>query len=157
ARRQCRCHAAVQGLPRSRTDHRGAVAPQWPGGMRIATWNVNSLRVRLPQVLDWLTANPVDVLALQETKLVDDQFPAAALLDAGYHAVFSGQKTYNGVAIVSREPAGEVLHGLPRFEDPQRRFLAATVGGVRIINVYVPNGQDVTSDKYVYKLDWLAR
>ncbi len=125
--------------------------------MKIATWNVNSLRVRLPQVLDWLAANPVDVLALQETKLQDEQFPEDALSDAGYHAVFSGQKTYNGVATLSRDAAGDVLCGLPQYDDPQRRFLAATIGGVRVVNVYVPNGQDVTSDKYVYKLDWLAR
>jgi exodeoxyribonuclease-3 len=126
--------------------------------MKIATWNVNSLRVRLAQVLDWLAANPVDVLAVQETKLVDEQFPAEAIREAGYHVIFSGQKTYNGVAILSRVEADDVLRGLPgNDDDPQRRFLAASIDGVRAINVYVPNGQDVASDKYVYKLDWLAR
>lgn len=125
--------------------------------MKIATWNVNSLRVRLAQVLDWLEANPVDVLAVQETKLTDELFPIDAIREAGYHAVFSGQKTYNGVAILSRLESREVLRGLLGHDDPQRRFLAATVDGIRIINVYVPNGQDVESDKYVYKLDWLAR
>ena len=123
--------------------------------MRIATWNVNSLRVRLPLVLEWLAAAAPDVLALQETKLTDDAFPAAALLEAGYHSVFSGQKTYNGVAILSREPAAGVLRDIPRYDDPQRRVLAATIGGVRVIDLYVPNGQAVDSDKYHYKLGWL--
>lgn len=126
--------------------------------MKIATWNVNSLRVRLAQVLDWLVTNPVDVLAVQETKLTDELFPVDTIREAGYHAVFSGQKTYNGVAILSRAEAGDVQRGLPgNDDDPQRRFLAASIDRVRVINVYVPNGQDVTSDKYVYKLDWLAR
>jgi exodeoxyribonuclease-3 len=121
----------------------------------IATWNVNSLRVRLPQVLAWLAANPVDVLALQETKLIDADFPIADIRQAGYQALFSGQKTYNGVAILSREPALDVITDLVDFADPQRRILAATVGDVRIIDLYVPNGQAVGSDKYAYKLDWL--
>jgi exodeoxyribonuclease-3 len=123
--------------------------------MRIATWNVNSLRVRLPLVLEWLAATAPDVLALQETKLTDEAFPAAALLEAGYHSVYSGQKTYNGVAILSRSPATDVLRDIPRYDDPQRRVLAATIGGVRVIDLYVPNGQAVDSDKYHYKLGWL--
>ena len=124
--------------------------------MKIATWNVNSLRVRLPQLQQWLAANPVDVIALQETKLVDADFPTAELAALGYHSVCSGQKTYNGVAILSRHPIDATWMNLPDFEDPQRRLLAATVGGVRIIDVYIPNGQTVDSDKYVYKLSWLA-
>lgn len=125
--------------------------------MRIATWNVNSLKVRLPHVLDWLAASTPDVLALQETKLTDDNFPVAELADAGYHAVYAGQKTYNGVAILSREPATEVLYDLPGLDDPQRRTLAATVGPVRVVNLYVVNGQEVGSVKYEHKLDWLGR
>ncbi len=124
--------------------------------MRIATWNVNSLKVRLPHVLDWLAANPVDVLCLQETKLQDGDFPQAGLQAAGYHSIFSGQKTYNGVAILSRTPAGDVQYGLPDFPDEQKRVIAATFDGVRVVNVYVPNGQSVDSDKYRYKLAWLA-
>jgi exodeoxyribonuclease-3 len=123
--------------------------------MRLATWNVNSLRVRLPQVLEWLARERPEVLCLQETKLTDPEFPAAALAEAGYQAVWSGQKTYNGVAILSRVPATAVqceLHGL---DDPQRRFLAASVDGLRLVNVYVPNGEAVGSDKYRYKLAWL--
>ena len=124
--------------------------------MRLATWNVNSLKVRLPQVLDWLAANPVEVLCLQETKLQDADFPRVELEAAGYRSVFSGQKTYNGVAILSREPASEVQFGIPGFEDEQKRVAAATLGDVRVVCVYVPNGQSVDSDKYQYKLKWLA-
>lgn len=124
--------------------------------MKIATWNVNSLKVRLPHLLDWLAANPVQVLCLQETKTEDKNFPLAELEAAGYHAVFSGQKTYNGVAILSREAIGEVQVGIPGFEDEQKRVIAATINGVRIVCVYVPNGQEVGSDKYGYKLRWLA-
>jgi exodeoxyribonuclease-3 len=125
--------------------------------MKIATWNVNSLRVRLPQVLDWLAAEQPDVLALQETKTVDADFPAAALAAAGYQAVFSGQKTYNGVAVLSKTAAAGVLTDPPNLDDPQRRILACTVGDVRVVDVYVPNGSEVGSDKYAYKLDWLAK
>ena len=125
--------------------------------MKIATWNVNSLRVRLPQVLQWLAAVQPDVLAIQETKTVDEQFPLAALQDAGYTAVFAGQKTYNGVAILSRLPACEIVTDLPGLDDPQRRVLGATIGNIRVLNLYVPNGQAVGSDKYAYKLAWLDR
>ena len=124
--------------------------------MKIATWNVNSLKVRLPHLLNWLAANQPDVVCLQETKLQDANFPHAELQAAGYHSVCSGQKTYNGVAILSREPISEVQYGIPNFTDEQKRVTAATIAGVRIICVYVPNGQSVDSDKYRYKLGWLA-
>jgi exodeoxyribonuclease-3 len=124
--------------------------------MKIATWNVNSLKVRLPHLLQWLAENPVDVLCLQETKLTDDKFPLAEINAAGYQAVFTGQKTYNGVAILSKHPIGDVVRNNPRFPDEQQRIIAATVAGVRIICAYVPNGQMVDSDKYAYKLSWLA-
>jgi exodeoxyribonuclease-3 len=165
--------------------------------MKIATWNVNSLKVRLPHVLDWLKENPVEVLCLQETKQQDADFPEAELLAAGYHSAFIGQKTYNGVAILSREPLADVQSGIPNYEDEQKRVIAATLnfsssdsiakvkqGGderttqavqlarlgeseeantvspmqsdrIRVICVYVPNGQEVDSDKYYYKLGWL--
>lgn len=123
--------------------------------MRIASWNVNSLKVRLPQVLDWLAANSPDVLGLQETKLVDAAFPVEAIREAGYEVSFSGQPTYNGVALLSRRPQDEVVTDLDGLDDHQRRVLAATVGGVRVINLYVPNGQAVGTDKYAYKLAWL--
>lgn len=122
----------------------------------IATWNVNSLRVRMPHLAEWLVANPVQAIALQETKLPDADFPAAELLALGWNAVFSGQRTYNGVAILSREPALDVVAGIPGFADEQKRVLAATIGGVRVIDVYVPNGQTVGSDKFEYKLRWFA-
>ncbi|MEJ7806947.1 MAG: exodeoxyribonuclease III [Telluria sp.] len=124
--------------------------------MKIATWNVNSLKVRLPHLLTWLAENPVDVLCLQETKLTDDKFPVAALNDAGYQVAFSGQKTYNGVAILSTQPISDVVVNNPRFPDEQQRILAATIGGIRYICAYVPNGQAVDSEKYGYKLAWLA-
>jgi len=124
--------------------------------MKIATWNVNSLKVRLPHLLQWLEANPVDVLCLQETKLTDDKFPLAEINQAGYQVAYSGQKTYNGVAILSKQPLHDVVRNNPRFEDEQQRILAATVDGVRFICAYVPNGQAVGSDKYAYKLAWLA-
>ena len=122
---------------------------------RIATWNVNSLRVRLPQLVEWLGANPLDVIALQETKLVDAEFPAAEIGALGYHVAFSGQKTYNGVALLSRAPLSDLVTALPGFVDEQKRVLAASVGDLRIINVYVPNGQATGSEKYAYKLRWL--
>ena len=124
--------------------------------MKIATWNVNSIRVRLPQVLDWLRKEAPDVLCLQETKITDEEFPAAAFLEAGYHAAYSGQKTYNGVATLSRQPPEQIVSSMPGTDGVQKRLLAATVGNVRVINVYVPNGEEVGSDKYSYKLSWLA-
>ena len=125
--------------------------------MRIATWNVNSLNVRLPHVLDWLDEHRPDVLMLQETKLTDDRFPVEELRGAGYHAVFTGQKTYNGVAILSLEPPGDVIGEFPGVTDTQRRTIAATVGGVRVVDLYVVNGQAVGSEKYAYKLEWLRQ
>ena len=124
--------------------------------MKLASWNVNSLKVRLPQVLDWLSANQPDVLCLQETKLEDSQFPSSELKEAGYEAVFSGQKTYNGVAIISKTPVSETLIGLPNFADGQKRLITATICGVRVVCMYAPNGQSLNSDKYQYKLAWLA-
>lgn len=124
---------------------------------KLASWNVNSLKVRLEQVLQWLEANQIDVLAMQETKLTDENFPAAAFTDLGYHVVHSGQKTYNGVAVVSKLPIEEVLTDIPGLDDPQRRILAVTINGLRLINLYVPNGSDPVSDKYQYKLDWLQK
>lgn len=125
--------------------------------MQIASWNVNSLRVRLPQVLEWLQANPVDVLGLQETKLPDADFPRAEIEEAGYEVQFTGQKTYNGVALLSRTSMHDHALDLPGMDDdPQRRFVAATINGIRIFNLYVPNGQALDSDKFQYKLRWLA-
>jgi exodeoxyribonuclease III len=123
--------------------------------VRIATWNVNSLRVRLPQLLEWLAGARPDVVALQETKLADAAFPGEELRAAGYHSVCSGQKTYNGVAIMARTPPADAQRDMPGFDDPQRRVLAATVAGIRVIDLYVPNGQSVGSDKFLYKLGWL--
>ena len=125
--------------------------------MRITTWNVNSLKVRLPQVIEWLGAHSPDALCLQETKLEDAKFPVEELQAAGYVAQFAGQKTYNGVAILTKAPASNVQAGVPGFDDPQKRVLAATVDGVRVVCLYVPNGQSVDSEKYRYKLDWLQR
>ena len=124
--------------------------------MKIATWNVNSLKVRLPHVLEWLATHRPDVLVLQEIKQTTDMFPADELAGAGYAGLASGQKTYNGVAVISRQPAVDAVTDFPGFDDPQRRILATTVGDVRVINLYVPNGSEVGSDKYTYKLSWLA-
>jgi len=123
--------------------------------MKLATWNVNSLAVRLPQLLDWLAANPVEALVLQETKLTDDKFPAAAIEAAGYQVQWFGQKTYNGVALISRSPALDVVKNIPGFEDPQARVITGTVAGVRCIGAYFPNGQAPDSEKFVYKMAWL--
>jgi exodeoxyribonuclease-3 len=132
--------------------------------MKIATWNVNSLSVRLPQVLDWLSAQKesggIDVLALQELKLSDDKFPIAALQEAGYQAHWFGQKTYNGVALISPATGTEVVKNIPGFEDEMSRVIAATYpdgagGTVRVIGAYFPNGQAPDSDKFVYKMRWL--
>jgi exodeoxyribonuclease III len=122
--------------------------------MKLASWNVNSVKVRLPQLLDWLAAERPDVVCLQELKTEDAAFPREAIVAAGYACAVSGQKTYNGVAILSRSPLGEVATGIPDFDDEQRRVIAATTGGVRVIGLYCPNGQAVGSDKYDYKLRW---
>ncbi|MBI2308962.1 MAG: exodeoxyribonuclease III [Rhodocyclales bacterium] len=123
--------------------------------MKLATWNVNSLKVRLPQVLDWLATERPDVLCLQELKLEDKAFPLAEIEAAGYHAACSGQKTYNGVAIIAREPLRDVSCGIPGFADEQKRVIAASIGDLRVVCAYFPNGQAVGSDKFAYKLDWL--
>jgi len=138
--------------------------------MKLATWNINSLTVRLPQVLDWLGANPVDVLALQELKLSDDKFPHDAFSAAGYQSVCFGQKTYNGVALISRAPADNVVRNIPGFSDDLARVISATFAseadaasaatdsaptGIRVVGAYFPNGQEPGSDKFEYKLAWL--
>jgi exodeoxyribonuclease-3 len=127
--------------------------------MKIATWNVNSLKIRLPQVLQWLASHQVDILCLQETKLIDEKFPRDALLQAGYQCLYSGQPTYNGVALLWRADraweARDVVVGLPGYADQQKRLLSATLGGLRVTSAYVPNGQSLDSDKYAYKLRWL--
>ena len=123
--------------------------------MQLATWNINSLTVRLPQVLAWLAANPVDVLALQEIKMTDDKFPAADFAAAGYQAQWFGQKTYNGVALITRAAATDVVRNIPGFDDDMARVLTATVDGVRVIGAYFPNGQAPGSDKFDYKMHWL--
>jgi exodeoxyribonuclease-3 len=124
---------------------------------KIATWNVNSLRVRLPHVQEWLANAKPDVLALQEIKLVDADFPLDAIKEAGYSALVSGQKTYNGVAILMRDSALDVITDIPELADPQRRVLCATIGDIRVLNIYVPNGESVGSEKYQYKLNWLNK
>ncbi len=124
--------------------------------MKLATWNVNSLKVRLSQVLEWAGKHQPDVLCLQETKLQNEQFPAAEIQAAGYHGLHNGQKTYNGVAILARSAGADAVTAIPGFPDEQKRVLAATVGGVRVICAYVPNGESTDSDKYQYKLKWLA-
>ena len=133
--------------------------------MKIATWNINSLTVRLPQVLDWLAANPVDALCLQELKLSDDKFPLAALEAAGYHSAVFGQKTYNGVAVLSRSPARNVVKNITGFADEQSRVIAVTLDmsdgnlagkEVRIVNGYFVNGQEPGSEKFAYKMKWLT-
>ncbi len=124
--------------------------------MKLATWNVNSLKVRLPHLLEFLARHAPDAMCLQETKCEDAAFPAQAIEAAGYHWVHDGQKTYNGVAILSREEPSGVSRGIPGFGDLQKRVIAADVGGVRVVSVYCPNGQSVGSDKYDYKLRWFA-
>ncbi len=123
--------------------------------MRIASWNVNSLNVRLPHLQQWLTDFGPDVVGLQETKLEDHKFPEDPLLARGYRSVFAGQKTYNGVAILARHPISDIQAGIPGFDDMQARAIAATVNGVRIVNLYVVNGQDIGTEKYAYKMRWL--
>jgi len=124
--------------------------------MRLAAWNVNSLKVRLPQLLEWLAVHQADVVCLQETKLEDHNFPQQEIEAAGYRVIFSGQKTYNGVALLARETPSDVEYGNPYFPDPQKRLIAATVNGIRVVCAYIPNGQAVGSEKYAYKLAWLA-
>ena len=124
--------------------------------MRLATWNVNSLAIRLPQLLAWLAANPVDVIVLQETKLTDDKFPHAEIAAAGYQVQWFGQKTYNGVAILARSAIEDVVRNNPAFEDDQARLIAATVDGLRIVGAYFPNGQAPGTDKFAYKMRWLT-
>ncbi len=125
--------------------------------MKIATWNVNSLKVRLPHLREWLSMAAPDVVALQETKTEDVNFPADEIAALGYHCVFSGQKTYNGVAILARVAPRDIVTDVPGLDDPQRRILVATVGDVRVADLYVVNGQEVGSEKFAYKLDWLAK
>ncbi|MDE2621742.1 MAG: exodeoxyribonuclease III [Betaproteobacteria bacterium] len=124
--------------------------------MKIATWNVNSIKVRLDQVLSWLQEHRPEVLCLQELKCEADRFPLAAVEEAGYQALVAGQKTYNGVALLSRTPGTDPLAGMPGFEDVQQRVIAATYGDTRVISVYCPNGESLTSDKYAYKLRWFG-
>ena len=125
--------------------------------MKIASWNVNSLNVRMPQLAQWLREAQPDIVALQETKLDDERFPDSQLAELGYRSVFCGQKTYNGVALLSRVPfASECITAIPNFDDPQKRVLAATVGDLRIVDLYVVNGESVGSAKFEYKLKWLA-
>jgi exodeoxyribonuclease III len=123
--------------------------------MRLATWNVNSLAVRLPQLLDWLAAQQPDVMVLQETKLTDDKFPQAEIGAAGWHSVWFGQKTYNGVALLARSEPTEVVRNIPGFDDAQARVIAATVAGLRVIGAYFPNGQAPGTDKFAYKMAWM--
>jgi len=125
--------------------------------MKIASWNVNSLNVRLPHLATWLAEAQPDIVALQETKMEDPKFPREAIEATGYRVAFSGQKTYNGVAILAREEPSDIVTDIPGLDDPQRRILVASVGDLRIANLYVVNGQDVGTEKYAYKLDWLAK
>ena len=124
--------------------------------MKLATWNVNSLKVRLPHLTDWLAQARPDIVCLQELKLEDAKFPRGELKATGYHSAASGQKTYNGVAILSRAPLLDESTGIPGFQDEQKRVIAATVGDLRVICVYCPNGQAVGSEKYAYKLRWFT-
>ncbi|WED43307.1 exodeoxyribonuclease III [Legionella cardiaca] len=125
--------------------------------LKLASWNVNSIKIRLEHVLNWLRSTDIDILAIQETKLVDELFPTNIFAELGYHVIFAGQKTYNGVAIISRQPITDIVTDIPDFVDPQRRVLAATIGDLRLINLYVPNGSELTSEKYTYKLAWLEK
>ena len=129
--------------------------------MIIASWNVNSLKVRLPHVLDWLAEHQPDILGLQETKTIDENFPVEDIEATGYHVTFAGQKTYNGVAVISKAIANDIVIDLPGIDDPQRRVLGCTIpseqGDVRFLNLYVPNGSEVGSEKYEYKLNWLDK
>lgn len=126
--------------------------------MKIATWNVNSINIRLEQLLEWLEATKTDVVCLQETKSVDENFPVQPIIDAGYHVAFTGQKSYNGVAIVSRHEIDDVQKNFPDDDDEApKRLIAATIKGIRIVNTYIPNGTELGTDKFTFKLDWLQR
>ena len=125
--------------------------------VRLATWNVNSLTVRLEQVLSWIQTNNIDILALQETKLIDEKFPITIFTELGLQVIHAGQKSYNGVAIISRLPITEINPVIPNCSDPQKRFIAASIAGIRLINLYVPNGSEIDSEKYHYKLSWLQK
>lgn len=126
--------------------------------MKIATWNANSINIRLPQLIEWTTKNQLDVVCLQETKCTDDRFPQNELAEIGYHTAFMGQKSYNGVAILSKHPIEDVQYNMPDDDaDAPKRFIAATIGGIRIVNTYVPNGSELGSDKFDFKLKWLQR
>lgn len=125
--------------------------------LKIASWNVNSIKMRLEQVLLWMQQSNTDVLAVQETKAIDAQFPQAIIEAAGFEVVFAGQKSYNGVAIISKQPLSQVCQDVPGYADPQRRVLSASIGDIRIVNVYVPNGASLDSEKYQYKLEWLQQ
>lgn len=125
--------------------------------LKLASWNVNSLKIRHDQVLDWLSTSQTDILALQETKMKDPAFPKDAFVEKGYHVVYSGQAAYNGVALVSKFPIQEVVTDIPGFADEQRRILVATINDIRLVNLYVPNGSDLSSDKYIYKCAWLSQ
>lgn len=126
--------------------------------MKIATWNVNSIRLRLDQVLEWLNATGTDVVCVQETKVDDENFPVQPIVDAGFHVAFFGQKSYNGVAIISRYEIADVQKGFPEDDDESpKRLIAATINGVRIVNTYIPNGTELWTDKFTFKLDWLQR
>ncbi len=125
--------------------------------IKIATWNVNSIKVRLPHVLDWLERQRPDILALQEIKIPNDRFPKAKIEAAGYNVIYSGQKTYNGVALISKKTPKDIITDLPKMNDPQRRVLVATIDNFRVLNLYVPNGEAVGADKYFYKLEWLEK
>ncbi len=129
--------------------------------IKLASWNVNSLKVRLPHVLDWLKEHQPDILGLQETKTIDENFPLEDIQAAGYHVNFAGQKTYNGVAVISKLEATDIVTDLPGLDDPQRRVLGCTIahesGDIRFLNLYIPNGSEVGSEKYDYKLDWLDK
>ncbi len=126
--------------------------------MKVATWNVNSINVRMPQLVGWLEANDIDVVCFQETKTVDENFPIAALKELGYDAAFMGQKSYNGVAIISKFPIEDVQKNfLDDDDESPKRIIAATVNGIRIVNTYIPNGTELWTDKFTFKLDWLQR
>jgi len=124
--------------------------------MKLATWNVNSLKVRLPHLVDWLAAAQPDVICLQETKLEDGKFPQTEIEATGFQAAWSGQKTYNGVALLARSAPRDIVTAIPGFADEQKRVVAATVGDLRVVCLYAPNGQAIDSDKYAYKLRWYA-